>query len=338
MSKKPILKNLKKLNDIKLAQGIDLSTLSFSYRSEAELKELGASTSDFGSYWFNLPDGNSALFKTYNLLKRMGTKNIRIINELLCYQLAKQVYLPCARYEPAHVKNNIGLVSYNFLKSDEYTMSLYEFLKIDDELSNNLADTMQALDIYKENGYVFDEREIFENLYKLIIFDTITMQSDRHASNIHFIFNQNLPEIKLAPSFDNEFAFCVDISQRMFQGEANPDSKDINDLRDEYSLRAKYFTVFEEIRQSKGAFINNVKSICTMAKADKELGKILNTFLRNFSSVKAFELLEKKGYQIPDGYKEYVNNIVSENLDYLKKQLALVNKDDVEYYKEEVIR
>ena len=338
MTQKPILKNVNKFSKIKLAKGIDVKKLHFTTRSKKEIKELGVSTKDYGKVWFVMPDGTKALFKTYNIDSTLKNKKLRMVNELLCYQLCKQIDMPCAKYEPAHIDKQVGLISYNFLKDGEYTKSLFELLKIDKTLSGTLTDTLEALDQYQEMGYSIDKRNILKNLYKFIIFDTITLQSDRHEGNIQFIFNEDTAEIKLAPAFDNEYAFSIDIAYKMYKKNKDNEPKSIDDLRDEYSLWAKYFTVMDELRSTKMAFINNVKYICAIAKADKEFNSILNRFLTNINPKAAFVNLEKQGISVPEEYKEYVTTIIKENIKEIKTALKNVAKDDKEYFEEEVIR
>lgn len=337
VQKTPILKNVEKFSKTKLARGVDVEKLSFTSRTKKEIKNLGVSTKEYGKVWFVMPDGTKALFKTYTNFSNVRSKKLRIINEMLCYYLAKQVDMPCAKYQPAHIENQVGLVSYNFLKDGEYTKSLFELLKIDSDLSGNLADTLSALGQYEEMGYTFNKREILKGLFMYTIFDTITLQSDRHEGNIHFIFNDKSAEIKLAPAFDNEYAFSIDLVYDMYKKDKSTNA-DIDGLRDTYSLSAKYFTIMDELRINKQAFKNNVKNICAIAKADKEFGRILDNILNNINPNEAFLALEKQNFVIPDEYKEYVKTVIYENITEIKDALKKVNKEDSNYFKEEIIR
>ncbi len=337
MTQKPILKNVNKFSNIKLARGINIETLNFTSRAKKDIKNLGVSTKEYGKVWFIMPDGSKALFKTYNVFSNVKNKKLRVINELLCYNLAKQINMPCAKYEPAHIENQVGLITYNFLKDGEYTNSLFELLNVDKDLSGNIFDTLEALDSYSKIGYTYNKRETLKKLYMYTVFDTITLQSDRHEGNIHFVFNDNTAEIKLAPAFDNEYAFSIDLVYDMYKKYKNTD-KSIEDLRDNYSLKAKYFTVMDELRSTKMAFKNNVSNICAIAKADKEFAHILNNVINKLDVHKAFEMLEKQHYTISDEYKEYVETVVNENINVIKTALSKVTKDEVEYFDEELIR
>ncbi|MBO7527800.1 MAG: HipA domain-containing protein [Clostridia bacterium] len=338
MDKKPILKNLNKFSNIKLARGVNLLNLSSVSRSHDELRYLGVSTKTFGKNWFVLPDKSKAIFKSYDFSSSLGLKKLRIINEVLCYQLAKQVGMPCARYEPAHIQNKVGLISYNFLKKGETLKTLHELLKVDKVLDSNLSDTLNALEMYGDYGYNYNKKEILKELFKFIVFDTITIQSDRHSNNIHFIFNEKKSEIKLAPAFDNEFAFSIDLIYNNYKNDKSTLEKSIDDVRKDYSKWAKYFTILEELRSPRNAFINNVHNICAMAKADKELGKVLNNILDNINPSEAFKVLENNDYKISKEYKEFVETVVSENVKIIRSELENVNQEDTEYFKEEIIR
>ena len=45
------------------------------------------------------------------------------------------------------------------------------------------------------------------DIYRIAVFDTITMQTDRHINNIFFLIDKKTKEVKVAPLIDNEFAF-----------------------------------------------------------------------------------------------------------------------------------
>lgn len=337
MAQKPILKNVNKFSNIKLARGINIETLNFTTRAKKDIKNLGVSTKEYGKVWFVMPDGSKALFKTYNVFSNVKNKKLRVINELLCYNLAKQINMPCAKYEPAHIDNQVGLISYSFLKDEEYTKSLFELLNIDRNLSSNFFGTLEALERYGELGYTYNKRETLKKLYMYTVFDTITLQSDRHEGNIHFVFNDNSAKIKLAPSFDNEYAFSIDLVYDMYK-QYKGIGITIDDLRDKYSLKAKYFTIMDELRSTKRAFSDNVKNICAIAMADKEFAKILNNIINNLNVSEAFAELEKQNYVIPAEYKDYVETVVSENINVIRNSLKMITKEDAEYFEEELIK
>ena len=207
---KTVVKNVKSFRKISLAKGVDLSPLKKEKRHTKKRNSKGISTVKYGQYWFNTPKGKG-IFKTYDDEYCLLVKNLRIINEILCYYLAKQVNIDCAKYEPAHIKDYVGLISYNVLNNEnDELISLSDLLKYDYELSPTLEDTMAALDGYKSDmGYTVDRQKILEDIYKVVVFDTLTLQSDRNSANLNFVFTQD-NQIKLAPLFDNELAFCVD--------------------------------------------------------------------------------------------------------------------------------
>ena len=78
----PVIKNKEKYKLIKPVKGLALETFDKVYRSG----ETGVSTETFGNYWFLAPQGK-VLFKNYEVEK----EGIRIINELLYDELAKQI-------------------------------------------------------------------------------------------------------------------------------------------------------------------------------------------------------------------------------------------------------
>ena len=327
----PIIKNINKIKNIKLANGSSLTSLHFSSREPENTSSFqGISTRSFGAYWITMPDNSKVIFKTYDAKTSQNLRRNRIVNEVLCYYLARQVGMNCARYEPAHIGKKVGLISYNFLKQDETLMSLHEFLKIDRDFSDNLYDTMDAIYLYTKEGYTIDRQKVLEDLFSIIVFDTITMQSDRHANNVNFILNKNTGEIRVAPCFDNEFAFAIDVVTEMSRYNNEKCFQDINTLRDHYSLKAQTFNIFNENSQSLKVFPHNVKNICALAKANPYLESILNRTLENFNINEAINVVEKIGYTIPEEYKTYLKYVCESNIEEIKKQLQCVEKDDIE--------
>ena len=206
---KYLLKNVDKYEKIKLNSGVNLNKLSYTKR-EQYVGEIGLSTKTYGGLWFNMQNGKKAIFKTFENDVYKGIRKQRIVNELICMCLAEQIGLECAKYEPAHKGFKIGLVSYNFLSDNEDTITLENILKIENDSSNNLKDAIHCLEKYcKLKRYTYNKRDAIVHLYKTIILDTLTLQSDRHQQNINFIINKDNNEIKSAPYYDNEFAFII---------------------------------------------------------------------------------------------------------------------------------
>ena len=116
-----ILKNKDKFSNIKLSKGIILEECQ---RKELSTQILGAS---IDARYFYIINNKQALFKSYCSKRYTNIKHNRIINEMLCYYLAQQVGLKCAKYEPATLGDISGLISYNVLEKNEQLCDFFSF-------------------------------------------------------------------------------------------------------------------------------------------------------------------------------------------------------------------
>ena len=181
MNKEGILKNYPKFKVLKIASGVNLKNVSTISRKKESITP-STSLKKYENYMFKLNNGN-ALFKTYDSDYNSNIKELRIINELVCQNLANQIGISNAKYEPAHIDDDIGLVSYNVLKDGQKLISLTKFLSYDVSLKNNLIDISTAVTHYRNLGYNISS-DIIYNIYTYIVFDALTLQTDRHTNNI----------------------------------------------------------------------------------------------------------------------------------------------------------
>ena len=225
--KKGVLKNEYKYTEhLKLAKGLIIDQASTEHRDNLD---VGISSRNFGKNWYILPKGK-AIFKTYDSYKKFeNIKQIRIINELLCYELAKQVNIPCAEYELATNNNVTGLVTYKITNDNEILVKGQDFLLFaNGEAHNDMISYSRACKYYKELGFKIDRKKIMLDLYKIAVFDALTLQTDRHMNNICFIKNTKDDTIRVSPIIDNELAFLADVCFEHFNS--------VNDI-DEVSLK-----------------------------------------------------------------------------------------------------
>lgn len=305
---KAILKNTEKYANIKLAKGLLLDETKTVRRGG----ESGVSTKKYGKVWFCLPKGR-AIFKTYDDIFCFDIRQNRIINELICKELCNLVGIRCPEIEPASKNGVEGVVSYNVVKSGEELINAMKLGKIAhfNDFSNSLEDYAYIADELPIYGYNVDKRKFVEDIYKICIFDFITMQTDRHEGNLFFIKNKSTKEISVAPLIDNEFAFygkklITYIDKRFI---------DMNsDIKEQYRKFANYITVKTNFGSN---FETQATEIVTLAKNDKNFNKILKNIIKNFDINKAIENVEKMGYEISPEYKEYLATIIEYSTEYL---------------------
>lgn len=304
--KQGILKNVHKFNDIKLATGIDM-TLYATKERKVDWSSVGVSTQTFGGKWIITPKGRG-LFKSYDSAYSSQIRNIRIINELLCQELCHQVGIRCATYEPATLANVQGLVTYDFVGGDKL-VPLYKFVQITKGKDCSLIDCATAIDEYLLQGYDIDKKQAVIDLYKLIVFDTLTLQTDRNENNVNFLFSKQ-GTIKVADLIDNEFAFCGELINKWLD---TPDSVDFDmqDIISQHVLESKMFMVDGNgYVTAPNRVSKNIEQIVFYAKKHPALMTALKNMLNNIDTDKAFENVRALGIEVNDEYQEYVYRIV----------------------------
>ena len=335
MENKYVIKNIDKYKDIKLATGLDLMSYATKKRYITKNVGVGISTGTYGERWFKLPKGN-AIFKTFDGPYGENIKAIRMANELICQELCKQVGISCAEYEPAKFGDDVGIVSYNMIEKNEKQESLHQFMKRVYLYSEpNLEDFSEVLDRYMDRGYWLNKQQMMVDLYKLIVFDYITLQTDRNASNVNVIFRKDAKKCYMAPVFDNEFAFGGEVLMTL-----NPNYEfSIPEYICYYREQAKMVTVGSDNPSSNHRLRYHLAFITMYAKKYPVFMKVLNNMLQKINPQQAFENLEKQGHQISKEYKEFVCELVEHTKQMLKdakkekvSQEEIADLDDILTY------
>ena len=315
MIKEGILKNYPKFKVLKMASGINLENANFTKRKK-EVNAPSTSLKKYGNYWFKLKKGN-ALFKTYDSDYNSEIRELRIINELICQNLAKQIGIPYAEYEPAHMGEDTGLVTYNVVNDGQKLVPLAKFLSFDLTLRNNLVDISTAVTYYRDLGYNINS-DVLYNIYTYIVFDALTLQTDRNNYNVYFILDKATNTFTVSPLFDSEYAFNGEYLELSHSNMIN--TYDL--LLKQYSFESKYLNIDYEMPGKTNTYYNNVKNICNLAKSDKIFNDFLTNALKKFNILSAINEVEKLGYEISDEYKEYLTKLTSKTKALMKQELA----------------
>lgn len=324
-----ILKNVDKFNNIKLAKGIDMTLYARKDR-EVNWATVGVSTETFGDKWIITPKGRG-LFKTFDTFFSTKTKNIRMLNELLCQELCKQVGIRCATYELAELDGFNGLVTYDFVGKNKL-VPLHKFVGVKRGLDSNLLDCAAAFDVYAEKGFRFDKKQAIIDLYKILVFDTLTLQTDRNEHNINFLFEKG-KKISVANLIDNEFAFCGERILKWLELERSRDYT-MSDILSEHVLESKIFTFDGCYVADTKRLYNNLENIALYAKKHPALMTTLKNMLNNINPTKAFMELKKQGIEVNTHYQNYVKKIIdcTKNiiLTHKRRHVAKIDLNDVE--------
>ena len=308
---KSILKIKENPSVIKLAKGIFLDDIETIFNDEATAG--GISTKKYGNKWFMLPKGK-AIFKTFDEYAE-DVRNHRIANELICKELADMMHIRCAEYELATKDGETGVVTYDIKRPDEFMLSGYEMCVIKKIGSANKFESyLKAIKEYEKAGFTFNKQKIVTDLYKLMVFDCLTMQTDRHMNNIFVVFNKKNKTMKMSPLIDNEFAFNIDNAR--FALNSSQDEILEDEIEEDLKYIVKQITVYDTVSK-KSLVHENIKQIVDVAKLNPKLDAILKHMINNFDINSAIEKINKKDEKYLKNCEKVIKKLILE--EYNKK-------------------
>ena len=334
MQNKVLLKHTERCTEkygvLKLAKGVDLST----FNKKLSIKpHIGVSVNDYRHYWF--VDSNTkerGVFKAYSNRDVLfgGMQNIRIANEMLCCELGKQIGVSVANYKPAHIYEDVGTISYDVTERKEVLVNACDFLglKYDIDIENLALTLKQFCD---EKNYSCDMHRMIFDLYKMLVFDTLTFQEDRHGRNIHFLINKKTKQVRLSPLIDNEFAFGGKLLLD-YLSPCSPIKTDMDTFKflEKHSENIFMFLKSDEKQiGAKKMYKSIVESLVKFSKKSKDFEVFLDNAIQNFDIKSAIQNVEAQGYSISDNYKKYLTELQI----VAKERFAKTFANEVDYGK-----
>lgn len=306
------------------------------------------------------------------LFKRVDAFDLNKWGDLIVMELAKEVGIDCAIYRPAVFNGETGFITESFLKNNEKLINAKELMDL--EIKNNFSDKITNKikklcsqsnsrwrpDIYMSlNNYVdmieiidsniflsdLEKERIKISLKKLLCFDLITLQSDRHPENYGIIKKDNGYEF--SPLYDNDASFCLGSKNILKKIEkyiydvprAKNYREDILEMyhnfnsafsyRDNDYLTGKYgekeIVINKKIRTSVDDIISlgdyEVKFIltqmCNKLSVDN-LNRIIN------------DLENKYKCKMDDNLRYYITNIYKNNLIYIKNKIKEIESNSLD--------
>ena len=307
------------------------------------------------------------------LFKRVDAFDLNKWGDLIVMELAKEVGIDCAIYRPAVFNGETGFITESFLKNNEKLINAKELMDL--EIKNNFSDKITNKikklcsqsnsrwrpDIYMSlNNYVdmieiidtniflsdLEKERIKISLKKLLCFDLITLQSDRHPENYGIIKKDNGYEF--SPLYDNDASFCLGSKNILKKIEkyiydvprAKNYREDILEMyhnfnsafsyRDNDYLTGKYgekeIVINKKIRTSVDDIISlgdyEVKFIliqmCNKLSVDN-LNRIIN------------DLENKYKCKMDDNLRYYITNIYKNNLIYIKNKIKEMESNSLAF-------
>lgn len=207
---------------------------------------------EFNNSWYKY-DGKWYYFKQFYDFSGDIPSEMKFINELIGENLAKRLEIPVVNYEIAQKKDEIGLMSLNFVKKEQD----YYFMKdlnipVEKYEDTNLA-KLKSL-CKDENNY----KELLTEILKMVAIDLYSSQEDRNITNIQFTRING--ELHLTPLYDFADSFKESWQDEYYSallGLSLMDEKKYPQLKEylEILLKTKIKTVLEQIEDERKILI-----------------------------------------------------------------------------------
>ena len=225
--------------------------------------------------------------------------------EKLSTEIGKLIDVKCARVDIGTYKGRIGSMSYNILENKYDNLfegiyfiqkhyPYYNKSKLEDTYSN-MKYSIQMIEKSILEDYYFDIRKI----YKMIIFDILIGNSDRHHSNWAIKHKKAIENnmihvtLDLCPLYDNGSSLCayednnnLDIffkDKMKFEALVNTKSKSTIGWENERTIR--HFELLSKLKENSYLitlpYIENIKNNINEQSIDKLLKEFDNNIINN---------------------------------------------------------
>ena len=169
------------------------------------------------TWLINKETGQIGLFKYPKVHSDGETLTTEYISEHLAYQIGKLINIETAVIDIGYYNNDLGCISYDIIKNhnkyvlfDGASMLTQTFLSYDRE---GFIDSDSGK--YYNLNQIIRSSPLTDNfpIYKMLIFDFIIGNSDRHHYNYAFIRNVDTNDYTFSPLYDNGSPLCCRITE-----------------------------------------------------------------------------------------------------------------------------
>ncbi len=189
-------------------------------------------------------DNKVALFKYPKIIKYDNESNPvyskEYVSEKIASVIAKRIGIDCAEIEIGTRNGQIGCISYDKKGKDEILLegvslitSKYHDFNVDKLFDEKKKEYYSIKMIEKCLKSIGEFNNIKINFYKMLIFDFIIGNTDRHQSNWGFIFNYNdINKFRFCYLYDNGSSLCSYIDEDAIDRYIGKDKLAFNSLVD----------------------------------------------------------------------------------------------------------
>ena len=153
-----------------------------------------------------------------------------------------------------------------------------------------------------------------------MLFDVLTLQTDRHLDNVCFIFDLKTRHVRPCPLLDNEFAFLGRTLQNIIENA---------DYYKGYRITADDLDF--HLRVADNSYRSNIEDIVKIAKNNSIFDKIYRNFVKNMNIDMAIKKLQAQNIEIDNSYIDFMKDIVKSMKKELNKYYSVKEDKDVRF-------
>lgn len=248
--------------------------------------------------------------KSYYFKSNATEKDFADYGEFLASIIAKFVGIDAITTHL--VKNDLdyGVIMNNFKKPENEYISLSDILYSFDESEMQTYDKVIAsVKFFCEDNDIICDSSVERDLKRLILFDYMLLQQDRHGENIEFEISKNDKNdsvLKLSPIYDNEYCFLFLFDERIWD----------NYKYNEKTFLSRIFAFSSE---------EPIKELAKEVIKSEDLTNILERFMK-IDVKKIIDLCDElSSKKMPVKYKNLLNSIFKNQRDKLCSEIKILS-------------
>ena len=261
-----------------------------------------------------LPNGKG-IFKEYKNDEIITDKSIRIVNEMISCYFMEEMGIDYVKFCPAIFENKHGYVCYGVVDSNKNEVIIPARKFIYKMLSQNppyrYQDYCDAFSTCSEFTK-YNLKKMLTIVYKIMLYDVFTMQTDRHEGNLYFIADKKAKKIRISPLFENELMLINTYVKSKLQF----DYDHIYFSNTVSFFRKKKF-------EPKIPYDQYVKEIVKLAVENKAYKIIFTKAINNLDLASAIKKVEAEGYKLNDIYKDFILDLFDKIKESVYKEYRL---------------
>ena len=159
-----------------------------------------------------------------------------------------------------------------------------------------------------------DQNDLFREFLRILIFDTIIGNTDRHQDNWGFIRNNKTSQVHLAPAFDNSTSLGSELIEEKLAGYLAQNEIKLIQYIKKGKAHINHFELLKNIAQKKEFVIDDIRAMTRFT--DQQIKDILD----DLAKIK----IANSKYILSEIRRKLILRIICLRRDLLKKEFKII--------------